>query len=375
MPQRLIGAEHALDSRVLDAAVAVGLTGWAFAEPGTLSDFPRPLALIAMTVAIAWCRTWPTTVLALEVVGIVLLAGDLKWPQGVAVLIAAYSAAFYSDRRWVVAALLVAASACLWSFDKTVRIPSGLVPLVLLAPVWVGGTAMRRREQRAEASATRAARLEREREMALRAERARIARELHDLVTHSVSVMVLQTGAARQIMTKDSRRSRAILESVEASGRSALEELRHMLGLLAERDADAPLTPQPGITEIPALVDQVREAGIAVELWVEGEPRELPRGLAIAAYRIVQEALTNVIKHADGAPSHVILRWSDTTLELEIIDDGAPHDGGSPDAPIGRGITGMRERAVMYRGTLEAGPRPGRGYEVHARIPLEVTRA
>jgi signal transduction histidine kinase len=187
--------------------------------------------------------------------------------------------------------------------------------------------------------------------------------------------MVLQTGAARQIMTKDERRSRELLGSVEASGRSALEELRHMLGVLSDRDGDAPLAPQPGITEIPSLVDQVRQAGMTVELRVEGQPRELSRGIAVAAYRIVQEALTNVIKHAAGAPSQVVLRWSDAALELEIIDQGPQHDGAAHDVPVGRGLTGMRERAAMYRGTLEAGPGPDRGYAVRARIPLEATGA
>ncbi len=157
-------------------------------------------------------------------------------PQAVAVLIAAYSAAFYSDRRLVVAALLLVASASALALGGTVRIPNGLIPLVLVAPVWLGASAMRRREQQADASAERADRLEREREAALRAERARIARELHDVVTHSVSVMVLQTGAAQEIMSRDERRSRELLESVQSSGRSALEELRHMLGLLSDQD-------------------------------------------------------------------------------------------------------------------------------------------
>jgi signal transduction histidine kinase len=258
----------------------------------------------------------------------------------------------------------------LWLFGDQVTIPSGLVPLVLVAPVWVAATAMRRREQRAEASAERADRLEREREAALRAERARIARELHDVVTHSVSVMVMQTGAARQIMRKDEGRSQALLESVESSGRSALEELRHLLGLLSDQDRDAPLSPQPGVSEIPGLIEQVRQAGVAVELSVEGQPRPVSRGLAIAAYRIVQEALTNVLKHADGAPTQVVLRWADAALELEILDDGPSRDLAEADGRPGRGIAGMRERVAMYGGTLEAHPAPDRGYLVHALIPL-----
>jgi signal transduction histidine kinase len=361
-----------LDARVVDAALAVALTAWALAEPGAFHDPGQAVVLLAMPIAIAWRRRAPVAVLVVEVAGVVALPNRLDLPQAVAVLIAAYSAVFYSDRRLVVAALLVAASAWALAFGGTVRIPNGLVPLLLIAPVWLGAAAIRRREQRAEASADRADRLEREREAALRAERARIARELHDVVTHSVSVMVLQTGAARQIMGMDEQRSRDLLESVEASGRSALDELRRLLDVLADQDGDdAPLSPQPGVTEIASLIAQVRQAGIAVELCVEGQPREVPGGVAIAAFRIVQEALTNVLKHAGGAPSRVVLRWADAAIELEILDDGSPDGVGARDAPAGRGIIGMRERAAMYGGTLDAHPGPDRGYVVRARIPLE----
>ena len=343
---RLIGNARSPDPATLDAGLALALTVWALTEPGTLSQPGRAIVLVAMTAVIAWVRTAPLPVLALEVVGVALATNSLQWPQGVAVLIAAYSATLYSDRQLVVAALLVAASAWLWAFGGTVRIPSGLVPLLLLVPVWLGGTAMRRRERRAEESAERADRLEREREAALRAERTRIARELHDVVTHSVSVMVLQTGAAREIMPQDETRSLALLQSVESSGRAALEELRHMLGLLSDQDRDTPLEPQPGVGEIPALIEQIRHAGLAVELRIEGNPRPVSGGLAVAAYRIVQEALTNVIKYAAGAPSEVVLRWSDAALELEIIDQGPPVNSVAHNLSAGCGLAGMRERAA-----------------------------
>jgi signal transduction histidine kinase len=289
----------------------------------------------------------------------------------VAVLLAAYSAAFYSDRRLFVAALLLAASGWLWAAGSQATIPSGLVPLLLVAPVWIAGSAMRRGELRAEAAAERADRLERERKLALRAERARIARELHDVVTHSVSVMVLQTGAARQIMAKDERRSQELLESVEASGRSALEELRHMLGVISDQEDAAPLSPQPGMNQIPSLVEQVQQAGGNVELCIEGRPRDVSGGVAVAAYRIVQEALTNVLKHAGGAPARVVVRWADGALELEILDRGPLDASADDDAVAGRGLAGMRERATMYGGTLDAHPGPDGGYEVHAHIPLK----
>jgi signal transduction histidine kinase len=368
---RLIGAARALDPLALDAGLAVALTAWALAVPGVFADAGRAVVLLLMTAAIAWRRRAAVAVLVIEVAGLVLLPNRLDLPQGVALLIAAYSAAFYSERALAVAALLIAASATALASGGTVRIPSGLIPLVLIAPVWLAATAMRRREERANAAAGRADQLEREREMALRAERARIARELHDVVTHSVSVMVLQSGAARQIMSLDERRSRALLESVEASGRTALAELRRMLGLLTDDDSDTPLSPQPGMDDIPTLIEHVRRAGVRVELLVEGQPRQISGGVAVAAYRIVQEALTNVLKHANGAPARVGLRWADHAIELEIIDDGPPADGAPCDAFAGRGLAGMRERAAMYGGSIQAHARADRGYVVRARIPLE----
>jgi signal transduction histidine kinase len=368
--ERLLSRDAPLHTRLLDAAVALVLTGWALAlNPGA-----RAPVLLAMTLAIAWVRAAPVLILAIEIAGVITLTRHLQWPQGVAFLIAAYSATLYSDKRLAVTALLVVAGAWLLAFSGDVTIPSGVAPFLLLVPVWLAGSGMRRRQHRAEASAERAEIAEHQREIALRSERARIARELHDLVTHSVSVMVLQTGAARQIMGKDERRSRAMLESVEASGRSALEELRRLLGLMSDGQDDAPLSPQPGLSEVSSLVDQVRQAGAEVELRVEGESREVADGVSVTAYRIVQEALTNVLKHAAGAPAHVVIHWSDVALDLQIVDDGpAAVDGGA--ASSGRGLAGMRERAAIYGGTVDAGPAPAGGYSVHGRIPLEPRQA
>jgi signal transduction histidine kinase len=368
---RLMRRAASLDPRVVDGVLALVLTAWALTEPGALSHGARTPLLVAMTVAIGWVRTAPLAVLAVVVAGVVALTDYLYVPQGIALLIAAYSAVLYSDRRVVVAALLVTAAAWLFAFSGQARIPARVAPLLLVAPAWLAGSAMRRRGHSAEASAARADRLEREQEVSLRAERARIARELHDLVTHSVSVMVLQTGAARQIMSKDEPRSRKLLESVEASGRSALEELRRLLGLLSDGEGAAPLSPQPGVAEIPTLVEHVRQAGVDVEVCVEGQAQEVPGGVSVTAYRIVQEALTNVLKHAGGAPARVIIRWADSALELEVLDDGPPQSAVDGNAKSGRGIAGMRQRAAMYGGTLDARPGPERGYIVRGHIPLD----
>jgi signal transduction histidine kinase len=144
-----------------------------------------------------------------------------------------------------------------------------------------------------------------------------------------------------------------------------------MLGVLAEQGGDAPLSPQPDATQISSLIEQMHQAGLAVELRVEGEPRPISGGASVAAYRIVQEALTNVLKHANGAPSRVLLRWTDGALEVEIVDQGPLQNGAVRDAPVGRGLAGMRERTAMFGGTLDARPGLDRGYIVRARIPLE----
>jgi signal transduction histidine kinase len=396
------------------------LTVWALSGPETLSDVRQTAVVVLMTGSVVWCRRAPVHVLLMELVGVALLPSSLALPAGIAVLFAAYSAALYSDRHVLVAALLVGAAAGLLAFGDRAQIPTGLVPLLglavliaayfaanhgdhrlvvaallfvaaawvlafggqarihsglvsvlLVAPVWLTGRVLRRHQHRAEASAQRADRLEEERESALLAERARLARDLHDVVTHSVSVMVMQTGAARQIMDTDERRSRALLESVEASGRSALEELRHLLGLLSDQDGDAPSSPQPGLTDIPSLVERVRQAGGQVELRVEGQPQPVSDGIGVAAYRIVQEALTNVLKHANGAPSRVALRWAEAAIELEIVDQGPAKNGPLCGASSGRGVAGMRERAGMHDGTLDAHPGRDGGYVVRAWIPLD----
>ncbi len=362
---------RSIDPQAIDTALALALSAWAIAEPRALDSPWRTIVLLAMTSAVAWRRRRPLAVLTVAVVGVVLQPRGLALPEVLALLIAIYSAALYGAHRLLTPALLLVAATALAVLAGNLQVPKGVLPFLVLVPVWLAGSAMRRRELRAEASTERADRLEREREASLRAERARIARELHDVVTHSVSVMVLQTGAARQIMSRDEQRSRELLESVEASGRSALDELRRLLGLISDEDGSAPLQPQPGIAEIPSLIDQVRHAGLPVELSVEGPERALAPGVAIAAYRIVQEALTNVLKHANGAPTRVVLRYDAAALELDIVDHGTHDATTSDDANTGRGLAGMRERTEMYGGTLVAAAEPESGYAVHARIPLE----
>jgi len=213
---------------------------------------------------------------------------------------------------------------------------------------------------------------ERERDIAAREavveERARIARELHDAIAHNVSMMVVQAGAERRTLADESP-TKEVLRTVEQIGRGALTEMRRLVGMLRS-DQDDPLAPQPGLRDVSTLVTQVREAGLPVELTVEGEPRELPVGLELSAYRIVQEALTNALKHAGEARATVHVRYTPDSLELEIVDDG----GGraiEPAAGGGHGLVGMRERVALYGGRFEASRRASGGFAVRVALPIQ----
>ena len=214
----------------------------------------------------------------------------------------------------------------------------------------------------------RAQMAERERDLASREavveERARIARELHDVIAHHVSMMVLQAGAERRALEQAGSDSE-VLETIERTGRSALTETRRLLGMLRAGDQE-PLAPQPRLSDVPLLIGQVREAGLPVELTVEGEARELPAGIELSAYRIVQEALTNALKHAGDAHARVSIRYRQQSIEIEVTDDGAGEASSSRSG--GHGLVGMRERVAAFNGTRSAGPRD-HGFEVRAEIP------
>ena len=220
------------------------------------------------------------------------------------------------------------------------------------------------RERRAELA-------ERERDVIAREavveERARIARELHDAIAHNVSMMVVQAGAERRVVGETNGSTREVLETIEHIGRGALTEMRRLVGMLRSDAAD-PLEPQPGLDDLPTLVAQVGDAGLPVELHVEGERRELPVGIELSAYRIVQEALTNALKHAGDASACVNVRYGRDSLELEISDDGGA--GREPVINGGHGLVGMRERVALYGGNLETGRRPTGGFLVRVQLPI-----
>jgi len=228
--------------------------------------------------------------------------------------------------------------------------------LVAVSP-WLAGRVTRSRKLRAVAM-ERAAASE---------ERQRIARELHDVVAHGVVLMVLQAQGARRILDQDPDRARDALQAIEETGRTALEEIRGSLGILRDERARAELAPQPRLGDLPALLEEMGRAGLTVDLRVDGEARAIPDGVDRSAYRIIQEALTNTIKHAGLVPTRVTVTYGADDLTLEIIDAGPGHSG-SGDG--GRGLVGMRERVRVYGGELQAHARNGRGFVVRARIPL-----
>jgi signal transduction histidine kinase len=211
---------------------------------------------------------------------------------------------------------------------------------------------------------------ERERDVAAREavldERSRIARELHDVIAHNVSVMVVQAGAERRVLDGTQSSTREVLADIERTGRAALSEMRRLVGMLRTDGAD-PLAPQPGLDDLPALIGRVREAGLPVELTVDGERGAIPAGVELSAYRIVQEALTNALKHAVDAHACVQVSYGPDALRIEISDDGS---GEVDDATGGHGLVGMRERVAMYGGRLTAGRRPSGGFAVRVVLPI-----
>jgi len=237
---------------------------------------------------------------------------------------------------------------------------------------WVAGYALRERTEKAEAAEMRATLAEREREAAARIavaeERARIARELHDIVAHAMSVMVLQVGAVRHKLPRTLEEDREALGRVEQAGRTALAEMRRLLGAMRSNGDGVELGPQPGLDALDALVEDVAHAGLPVQLHVDGERYDLPRAIDLSAYRIVQEGLTNALKHAHASHADVTVRYRPDQVELEVADDGK---GPTVTNGHGHGLVGIRERAKIYGGEMTAGAAPAGGFILSARLPVD----
>ncbi len=418
-PRAVMSRRSVITDIVLAALVlAASLAAVKFSSPAIV-------AAVVTSVPLAARRRVPLSVFLVVLLGVLATKDYATDVTFLAVVIAAYSAVVYSRFRG--AALIcvplagVVLAAAFWNAKSALhtgraaggglgagsaaqagsgappfpgRLPglasaaqapwrlAGVLVLVSLASIAIVGIAAHargriRRLQAGHQAATR---------QALEQERARIARELHDVVTHNVSVMIVQAGAARQVLADAPDEARAALLAVESSGRAAMTDLRHMLGLLspapgteegaqagaAQGQAGQELGPQPGLEQLQPLVDRVAAAGLPVELHVSDVPPGLPPGVDLAAFRVVQEALTNVIKHAGKPQTMVSLGYRDGSLEVEVSDDGRPIAAAGPAVPgAGRGLLGLRERAELYGGELAAGPRPGGGWLVRARIPVD----
>ena len=365
----------------LDAALAGALAILAEAEvlTGQVSG-PRaaavPLALL-MTLPLAVRRRFP---LAATVA--VSASFLLNWAAGVDMysywasilvgLVTAYTAAAHLRPRLAALAL-----ACLYAAIAVSALgSSGLLwGGILIGGAALAGFALRDRRRHASQLAELARQLELARDenarTAVAGERTRIARELHDVVAHSVSVMVVQAGAAGEVLGAYPDKAREPLRSIQDTGRQALIELRRLLGVLRTDDGEAALAPQPGLDQVGALAAHVREAGMAVEVCVDGTRDAIPAGVDLAAYRIVQEALTNVLKHASASHAVVRVGYRPDAIELEVLDDGhGPLGAGNGGTGTGQGLIGMRERASLYGGVVEARPRTEGGFAVRARLPV-----
>lgn len=367
---------RAIPPRVLDVAIVLAL----LIPPVVDTNVHDLGGALVVTLPLLLRRDQPLPAFLLVMLGIVVMAalgagGELLYVAVLALMVAAYSLGVWSSRR-VLSLVVILAAAMFIVYNYGGRLPSlpdFAGPFVVMLPLWLAGNAIRNWQLRAGASEDRAERLEREQERAtqaaLAAERARITRELHDVVAHSVSVMVVQAGAARQVLTDSPVEAREALLAVEASGREAMGELRNLLGLLNQGGEDLALAPQPGIDQLDALIHRVSDAGLPVQVRVEGTPQPLPVGLDLAAYRIIQEALTNALKYSGLARTEVILAYREDDVKVEILDEGTGERPANGHAP-GRGLVGMQERVALYGGALEAGPRLGRGYAVRAWLPI-----
>lgn len=337
--------------------------------------------VVLFCAPLAWRRKQPLAALAVIcgalVVQVLFVAPEVPFLVGlVPMVVMNYTVAAYGPRGWRFLGLLavIATEAALFARIAELR-SSGeiLFSVFVVAGTWMVGEVSRTRLRHVERSADRASRIEAERDewtqVALAEERLRIARELHDVVAHSVSLMGVQAGAARMLLDAEPGRAREVMQSIEETARESVAELKRLLGVLRGGVGPPAVAPQPGLKEIGALVDQVRSTGLTVDLAVEGEPRALPAGIALVVYRVVQEALTNALKHAGGARAEVRIGYLNQSVEIEVRDDGTgPQANGNG---RGHGLIGMRERTTLYGGSFDAGPRPGGGFGVRALLPLQ----
>ena len=348
-----------------------------FNEPVTGSHLVLSLVALAFTLPLAFTRALPIPPLV-----IVMAMWALPPPPGislnllalfVAMLLVVYLAATSTSGRTAVAAAAIVVASQVVSDLAKGNLSADLGTWVFLALAWVLGKTVRFGQLRGDQLALKAAELERRRDadvqVALVVERSRIARELHDVVAHSVSLMVLQAGAARQALDWQPGRARQPLLAIEATGREAMGELRRMLTVLRDDSEVGELAPQPSLRQLEVLLAQMQAAGMPVRLAMEGSVDDLPKGVDLSAYRIIQEALTNSLKHSSHSKVDVLVRHIDNAIEVEVQDAGPALNRDAPG--VGHGLIGMRERTALYGGVFKAGPRNDGGFDVKATLPID----
>jgi signal transduction histidine kinase len=377
MPLRRILHRHG------DVLLAVGIIGLAEVQAWTAANLDLTQKSMSAVFGLfflpllAWRRRWPLVLLAALVAATVSNfwlpdAGEGE-AFGILVIVGLYTAGAYTGGRATLAATCLAV--VLWilitAADPDGIYLGGLVffGIVVGAP-FVVGRLIRARRQRETLLEERAVVLEREREERARAavaeERTRIARELHDVVAHAISVIILQGRGGRRLLNEDPDEARRAFDTIERTASQALSEMRRLLGMLRADDESLALAPQPSLSGLDALASEVTHAGLPVDVQIVGEPVELPAGVDLSAYRIVQEALTNALKHAGPARASVRVRYGDGELEIEVVDDGSATGNGDG---TGHGLLGIRERVTVYGGSFEAGRETLGGYAVRARLP------
>ena len=344
---------------------------------------------LLITVPLAWRRRLPLAAFLTQMVGLAISADRGIVPEltgFAALMLGIYSLAAYHRDPWVsLAVLLTAATWVAVQFgDATPEVPEYLTAFILVVPLWLVGNQVRQSHRRVEASTSRAERLARERDTAAVAaiaqERARIARELHDVVTHNVSVMVIQATAATQVLEIEPARAQEAMHAVVRVGQEAMAELRDMLNVLGGTgqpdEPVAPKEPQAGLDQLDGLVSRVMAAGLPVTVRQTGVLRTRPPGVDLAAYRVIQEALTNVLRHAPGAATTIRLDYGAEALLVEVANDAPPGRPAAADLSTGeggRGLAGLDQRVRFHEGELRAGPRPDGGYVVSARFPWRIS--
>jgi signal transduction histidine kinase len=380
-------AQDALIAAVLTATSLIGVMAHLHIDlPESGAETGRPLdplgitLVLLQTVPLMWRRKAPVLILSLTTASLFVFSLLRYFPSFAALgsLVALYTVAAERNRRISIPAGIVGGLVVLLIVivgEEAVELAAIIAECLIVGVVWFLGDSLRIRRAQMVLLEDRARRLEEERELqaqrAVAKERRVIARELHDVVSHNVSVIVAQAGGAQRIFATQPEEAAGALAAIERLGREALVEMRRLMGFLrTEADRTGSRSPQPGMNNLHILVAQVVRAGVPVELRIEGTPRPLPAGLDLSAFRIVQEALTNVLKHAGSARAEVIVRYGEDRLELTVNDDGWGQgvDGGSRSS---YGHLGMRERVALFGGELLVGPRPGGGYRVAASLPLD----